>query len=339
MFNADLKIGLIGSGNWGRNHLRVLASLKQVQLVGVCDLDPEVLQRVARTYPGVTVTNDARDLLRRVDAVVIASSARSHYALAKQALDHGLSVFVEKPLALKMEQGKELVRLAEQRNRILMVGHLLLFHPGILKLKEIVDQGELGQVYYLYSQRLNLGRIRRDENVMWSLAPHDLSVANFLLNQRPLRVSATGKSFIQPHLEDVAFLVVEYEHALAHIHVSWLDPHKIRSLTVVGSQKMAVFDDMQPEEKLKIYDKGVDPRALQEPEALPPGAIAVRYGDIYAPKIEMREPLKVELEHFVQAVRTHQEPRSSGREALAVLRILDAAERSMKGGGQWINLG
>jgi len=334
-----LKIGLIGSGNWGRNHLRVLSSLKSVELVGVCDLDPAVRSRVQHDYPRLYVTDDAQDLLRRSEAVVIASSAKSHYSLARQALEFGLPVFVEKPLALSVRHGEELVNLAEQRGLVLMVGHLLLFHPGVLKLKEIVDQGELGQVYYLYSQRLNLGRIRRDENVMWSLAPHDLSVANFLLGQRPLRVSATGKSFIQQHLEDVAFLVVEYEGALAHIHVSWLDPHKIRSLTVVGSRKMAVFDDMQPEEKLKIYDKGVDPRALQVPEALPPGTIAVRYGDIYSPKIEMREPLKEELEHFVQAVLHQQRPRSDGQEALQVLRILDAAERSMKGGGKWISLG
>ncbi len=336
---AVLKIGLIGAGNWGRNHLRVLASLPEIQLVGVCDRDPRVLQRVQTQYPGLYTTPEADDLLRRSDAVVIASSAGSHYNLARRALEQGRPVFVEKPLALDVRQGEELVRLAERQNLVLMVGHLLLFHPGILKLKEFLDRGELGDVYYLYSQRLNLGRIRRDENVIWSLAPHDLSVADFLLNQRPRRVSATGKAFIQSHLEDVAFIVVEYEHTLVHIHVSWLDPHKIRSLTVVGSRKMAVFDDMQPEEKLKIYDKGVDPRALQEPEALPPGSIAVRYGDISSPKIEMREPLRLELEHFIASVRNGTRPRSDGQEALRVLRMLDAAERSLKGGGQWINLG
>ncbi len=333
-----LKIGLIGAGNWGRNHLRVLSSLPDVELVGVCDLDPRVRARVEAHYPGVWVTPEADELIRKTDALVIASSAKSHYPLARRALELGRAVFVEKPLALSAAEGEELVRLAEKQGLILMVGHLLLFHPGVLKLKEIVQRGELGEVYYLYSQRLNLGRIRRDENVMWSLAPHDLSVANFLLEQRPLRVSATGKAFIQPHLEDVAFLVVEYEHALAHVHVSWLDPHKIRSLTVVGSEKMAVFDDMQPEEKLKIYDKGVDPRALHEPETLPPGAIAVRYGDIHSPKIEMQEPLKLELSHFVESVKTGKRPRSDGREALQVLRILDAAQRSMQGGGEWIRL-
>lgn len=329
-----IPVAVCGVGEWGVNHLRIFSSLPGVRVSAVCDVNDRALERAVRQFPGIGVTKVAEEAFRTADAVVIASSARTHYALAKQALESGKHVLVEKPLALKVEHGEELVQLAERRNRVLMVGHLLLYHPALLLLKAKIDQGVLGRVLYLHTQRVNLGRIRTDENVVWSLAPHDISMTNFLLGEVPRRVGAWGQAYLQKGIEDVAFLHLEYPNGrVAHIHVSWLDPHKVRKLTIVGEEKMAVFDDMEAEEKLKIYDKGAQPVG-----DAPMVNISTRYGDIYSPRVEMREPLRLEAEHFIDCIVNGKTPRTDGRQGLEVLRILEAANRSMTAGGKPVEL-
>jgi predicted dehydrogenase len=334
-----VEIGIVGVGTWGRNHLRTFSTLPSVRVAWACDIDRDALKRVKKGYTWLRTTTDLRRNLRNVDAVVISSSARSHYSLTKTALRAGKHVLVEKPLALCTEEGSELVKLAEREKRVLMVGHILLYHPGVNRLRSLVNSGEIGEVLYLYSQRVNLGRIRRDENVMWSLGPHDISVSNYLMKRKPISVRAKGKAYVQPNVEDVVFLDLEYPGGvLAHFHLSWLDPHKIRTLTVMGSEKMAVFNDMHPEEKLKIYDKGVSRDALTRGIELPPSTIAVRYGDIHSPRIGPKEPLRVEAEHFIECVEKNLRPKSDGRNGLEVLQILEAAQRSLKSEGEPVSL-
>jgi predicted dehydrogenase len=255
----------------------------------------------------------------------------SHYPLARTLLEAGKDVFVEKPLALRADHAEELVRLARERQRILMVGHLLLHHPAVRHLKEMVKRGELGDLLYLYSQRVNLGKVRRDENALWSFAPHDLSVALHLLDAEPIDVAARGAAFVQPGIEDVVFLHLRFPGGtMAHVHVSWLDPHKLRKFTVVGTRKMVVFDDMEASEKIKIYDKGVD----RGGQIVGYGdALTVRSGDIVIPSVPLQEPLRIECLHFVECVRERKAPLSDGAGGLAVVRVLAAAQASLESGG------
>ncbi len=327
-----VKIGQIGVGYWGKNLLRNFAGLQNCKVKVACDLSPEVLERVRKDYPGVEVTSEHRDVINSdVDAVVVAASAVVHYPLAKAALESGKDVFVEKPMALSLEEGEELVELADRYGRILMVGHLMEYHPAIAQLRSYIDNGDLGDIYYIYSTRVNLGRIRRDENALWSFAPHDVSMITFLLDDEPKEVTAVGRSYLMDGIEDVAFLNLSFENGvMAHIHVSWLDPHKIRKLTVVGSGKMAVFDDMESSEIIRIYDKGVDQSFDYETYG---ESLSLRSGDILIPKVKMSEPLRIECSHFLSCVEDRTRPRSDGYDGLRVLKVLDAAQRSMEGGG------
>jgi len=333
-----IRIGQVGVGNWGKNLLRNFASLPDCQVVAVSDISENVLQRVAKQYPETERFREAEKLIDspKVDAVVIATEPVTHFPLAKRALEQGKHVFVEKPMTLLPEESLELVELAESKGKILMVGHLLEYHPAYLKVKEYVDSGELGEVYYIYSTRVNLGVIRRNENALWSLAPHDISVALMLMRAEPERVVCTGQSFLQPGIEDVVFLNLHFpDGRMAHVHVSWLDPHKIRNLTVVGSHKMAVLDDMMASEKIRIYDKGVE---LPEKYASYTESLTLRIGDIHIPYVEMREPLRVECQQFVDSVRTNTPPPSDGRDGLKVVKILAAADRSLKNKGEPVSL-
>jgi len=327
-----VKVGQIGVGYWGKNLLRNFVSLQNCEVEIACDLSPEALDRVRRDYPGVRVTSEVRDVMNSdIDAVVIAASAAAHYPLAKAALEAGKDVFVEKPMALDLREGEELVELAEGAGRVLMVGHLMEYHPAVVQLKGYIDGGELGDIYYIYSTRVNLGRIRRDENALWSFAPHDISMITFLLGDEPREVTAVGRSYITEGIEDVAFLSLLFENGvMAHIHVSWLDPHKVRKLTVVGSSKMAVFDDMEAPEFIRIYDKGVDQSFDYETYG---ESLTLRSGDILIPKVRMSEPLKIECLHFLECVENRTRPRSDGRDGLRVLKVLDAAQRSLEGSG------
>jgi predicted dehydrogenase len=243
---------------------------------------------------------------------------------------------VEKPLALSVQEGEELIQLAQERKRILMVGHLLLYHPAILKLKEYVEKGEIGDLYYLYSTRVNLGKVRREENALWSFAPHDLSVALSFFGTLPSRVSATGESYLREGIFDVVFVSLHFpKKKMAHIHVSWLDPHKIRKITLVGSKKMVVFDDMESTEKIRLYDKGVD---YQPAFASFSESLTLRVGDVHIPRVNAKEPLKEECKHFIECVIERKNPLTDGENGLQVLRVLDAAQKSLEQGGKPINL-
>lgn len=326
-----LKVGVIGAGAWGRNHVRTVAGLAEAELAAVCDTDAKVRDRISRQYPTALVTADVAQLLGAVDAVIVASPAASHAAVARQAIEAGKPVLVEKPFALNAKDAEAVARAGIERGVPVLTGHLLVYHPAVEKLRDMVQTGDLGKVFYLYSLRVNLGQVRKDENALWSFGPHDVSVALYLLGEPPVRVAAQGKSYLQPGIEDVVFLTMEFASGvLAHVQMSWLDPHKERKLTVVGAKKMVVFDDMEPREKLRIYDKGVD----RPPEYGSFGeSLAIREGDIFIPRIPAVEPLAAELTHFVRAAQGRETPRASAEDGVRVVRVLEAASRSLARGG------
>jgi len=330
-------VATIGAGAWGKNHIRVFSELPGTRLKYVCDSDGSKLSSLQKVYPQAKMVEHVRPILEDPDVqgVVIASSAVSHYALAREVLMADKDVLVEKPMALNARDAEEIVGIAHQRKRILMVGHLLLYHPVVDRLKEMITKGELGDIYYLYTQRVNLGVIRQDENALLSFAPHDLSVILHLIEEPPVTVSAHGESYIQKGIEDVVFVSLRFaDGKMANIHLSWLDPHKMRKITIVGSKKMAVFDDMEVSEKLKVYDKGVrTPSYNNYGEYL-----TLRFGDITIPNIKMVEPLRVEAEHFIQCIESRQEPKTSGQAGLQVVKILVAAQTSLAREGIPVNV-
>jgi predicted dehydrogenase len=337
----DLVTAVVGAGGWGQNHVRTFAALPGVDLRYVCDRRDTVLDSIRQGYPAVTPCGDLPRVLADDDiqAVVVATDAPNHFPVAKAALEARKHVFVEKPLTLAPADSDALVRLAREADRVLMVDHLLLFHAAVRRLKALVDAGELGDVLYVTAHRLNLGVVRRDENAWWSLAPHDISVINYLLEAEPVSVSATGGAFLQEErgVEDVVFASLEYpEGRMAHVHVSWLDPHKTRRLVVVGSKKMAVFDDTSSDRKLTLYDKGVEP---------PPSAVGyadamrVRKGDIVIPALSLSEPLRAACQAFVDAVRTGEATLSDGESGASVVRVLEAGSRSLSQAGRRVELG
>jgi predicted dehydrogenase len=332
---SRLKVGVIGAGAWGKNHVRTLAGLPETELAAVCDLDPAVRDRLARQHPSAFVTDSVPALLARVEAVVIASTARTHAELGRAAVEAGVPALVEKPFALTVPDAESLAELSARRGVPVLAGHLLEYHPVVEQLRGMVTERALGDLYYLYSQRVNLGQVRPDENALWSFGPHDVSVALFLLGDLPCRVAAQGHSYLQPGIEDVVFLTLTFASGVvAHAQMSWLDPHKERRLTVVGSKQMAVFDDMQPREKLRIYDKGVE-----RPEYRSWGeSLAVREGDIFIPRISNAEPLAAQLRHFAQVVRGEATPRADAADGVRVIRVLDAASRSLAAGGAPVTL-
>jgi predicted dehydrogenase len=326
-------VAVVGTGDWGANLVRNFANLPGARLVAVCDADPQRLAKSAAQYPGSRAYADVAQVAAdpEIQCAVVAASAVGHYPLARTLLEAGKDVYVEKPLTLEVPHAEHLVRLAREKNRILMVGHLLLYHPGVQYMKRMVQDGTIGDVLYIYCQRVNLGKVRRDENALWSFAPHDLSVVLHLLEMEPLDVVARGSAFLQKDVEDVVFVDLRFPGGkLAHVHVSWLDPHKLRKFTVVGTQKMVVFDDMEASEKIKIYDKGVD----RAGEVVSYGdALTVRNGDILIPKISLQEPLRLECSHFIDCVRERKTPLTDGVGGLRVVKVLDAAQKSLKNGG------
>src|SRR5215475_1383657 len=320
------RVGVVGLGAWGWNVARNFAELKNCKLVTCCDMDERRLAAASRAWPGVDPVATFDEMIRRdIEAVVISSPAITHYELAKKAILAGLDVFVEKPFTLKVSHAEELVELAEKNKRILMVGHLLEYHPVVRRLKTMIKSGELGPLYYIYTQRVNLGRIRGDENALWSFAPHDISQILYMLDMEPTNVSARGQSYIQDGIEDVVFLSLFFDNRImAHIHLSWLDPHKVRRTTIVGKEKMAVFEATESTEKLRIYDNHAEmPPAQSYGEA-----IQVRFGDILIPRVEMSEPLKLECQHFIDCIRDRATPISYAVFCLNKKSIIDAAQRS-----------
>ncbi len=333
---SRLKLGVIGAGVWGRNHVRTAAGLADAELAAVCDTREQVRQTVSRQYPAAFVTDDAGALLERVDAVIIASPAKTHAEYAQRAIAAGKPCLVEKPFALRVADAEAVAQSATKAKVPVLVGHLLVFHPAVDALRALVAGGELGRVLYMYGLRVNLGQVRADENALWSFGPHDVSVALHLLGEAPVRVTAQGSSYLQPGVEDVVFLHMEFASGtMAHVQLSWLDPHKERKLTVVGDRKMVVFDDMEPREKLRIYDKGV----TRPPDYASWGeSLAIREGDIFIPKIPNVEPLGAELAHFVRVARGTEAPRAGAADGVRVVRVLEAATRSLASGGTPITL-
>lgn len=323
-------IALAGCGYWGRNLARNLHQMGN--LAWVCDPSAKVLEGVKATYRGVRTSRNFDRALAdpRVKAVALAVPAAQHYALAKKALLAGKDVFVEKPLALRIPEAEELVELARKRKRILMVGHILEYHPAIRKLKEFVDAGDLGDIHYIYSNRLNLGKVRKEENILWSFAPHDISVILLLLGTLPESASTSGQNYLQHDVADVTMSCLSFPGSVrAHIFVSWLHPLKEQKLVVIGSRKMAVFDDVAKEGKLKIFDKGIEWKDGQ------PVTRQTAESTLFFPEME---PLREELRHFVDCVRTRKTPRTDGKNGLRVLRVLDACQRSIEDGGRPVDL-
>jgi predicted dehydrogenase len=318
----------VGLGYWGPNLARNFAAIPGCEVRWLCDASTQARAKAARALPSARQTDDIEDLLgdEQLDAVVLATPVPTHADLATKALLAGKHCFVEKPLATTVADAQRAVDAAERAGRTLMVGHLLEYHPAVGRLKELVSGGELGELYYLYGNRVNLGQIRADENALWSLGAHDVSVVLHLIGEEPTECSAHGRSYVRAGVEDVVFCYLRFPSGVvAHLHLSWLDPHKERRLTVVGSKRMATFDDMQLEGKLTVYDKGFDEDAHSW------GEYIARSGDIFSPRIPNVEPLRVECEHFVECVRDGITPRSDGHSGLRVVRVLEALQRALEG--------
>ena len=320
-----IKVGVAGLGYWGPNLARNFDDL--ADLAWLCDLSPELLDRYGARYPDAQTTARFDDLLDdgSVQAIVIATPVTTHHELARRALSAGKHVFVEKPPALGGAEADELVALAEEQELVLLPGHLLLYHPAVAKLSELIEAGELGEILYLYGNRQNLGQIRKDENALWSLGAHDLSVILHLVGEEPTELWARGESFHNEGVEDVVFCYLRFPSGIvAHMHLSWLDPHKKREMTVVGRHKMAVFDDMELERKVTIYDKGTEQRAESY------GEWRTRTGDIYIPKIPNDEPLRLECRHFLSLVAGDGDPLAAAREGAIVVRVLEQLQASLE---------
>jgi predicted dehydrogenase len=332
-----IRIAVAGAGEWGRNHVRALASLPGVDLAYVADPSADARRRAAPLAPRARLVDDAGAALRdpRLDALVVASPSPSHGPLARAALAAGKHVLVEKPLAPTAEEAWDLVRRAKRARRLLVVGHLLLHHPAVRRLRRLVDAGTLGRIHYIVGQRTNLGRIRTDESSLLSLAPHDVSVMVHLLGAWPVAVGAQGAACVQPTWEDVVFLTLRFPGGtLGHVHVSWLDPHKVRRISLVGERRMVVFDDMEPAEKLRLHDKSAVPPGVGTPPA--PGALAVRSGRTRVLRVPLAEPLREELRAFCRAVRGGRPTITPGSDGARVMEVLEAAQLSMRRNGETV---
>jgi predicted dehydrogenase len=322
-----LRVGVVGLGYWGPNLARNFHALPDAELLWCCDASPAARERTAPIVPGAQMTDRIEDLLEdeTLDAIVLATPVPSHAELAVRVLEANKHCFVEKPLAQSVADAERAVAAAERTGRTLMVGHLLEYHPGVRKLKELADAGELGEIHYIYGNRLNLGKVRADENALWSLGAHDISVLLHLVEEEPHELTARGESYLRPGVEDVVFCFLRFPSGIsAHLHLSWLDPHKERRFTVVGSKRMATFDDMAVEGKLTVYDKGFDENTRSY------GEYITRSGDIFSPRIPNGEPLRIECEHFVAAIKNGTTPRSDGHSGLRVVRVLERLQEELE---------
>ncbi|HWX52528.1 MAG TPA: Gfo/Idh/MocA family oxidoreductase [Solirubrobacteraceae bacterium] len=322
----QLRIGVVGLGYWGPNLARNLDAIPGCEVSWLCDASEEARTALERSFPGARTTEVIGDLLDdpQLDAIALATPVPTHAELAVAVAEAGKHCFVEKPLATTAADAERAVAAAEAAGRTLMVGHLLEYHPAVTRLKELIDAEELGELYYVYGNRLNLGKLRADENALWSLGAHDVSVALHLIGEEPEECEARGASYVREGVQDVVFCYLRFPSGIvAHLHLSWLDPHKERRLTVVGARRMATFDDMQIEGKLTIYDKGFDEDAHSW------GEYIARTGDTFSPRIPNSEPLRLECEHFIDCIRTGERPRSDGLSGLRVVRVLERLQQSL----------
>jgi predicted dehydrogenase len=334
-----IRIGVIGCGYWGPNLIRNFSHLKGSQVLMCSDLSEDRLNHMRNLYPQIETTTDYRRVLARkeIDAVVVATPPDTHMKLTVEALRAGKHVFVEKPLALSSAEGTAMVEEAQKAERVLIVGHTFVYTAAVNKIKEVIASGELGQVMYISTTRVNLGIFQENLNVVWDLAPHDVSILNYILDAAPESVATQASSYIRKNVEDVAFLTLRYPNdVLAHVHVSWLNPNKIRSTTVVGSKKMLVYDDISALEKIRIYDKGVT--VTPHYDTFGEFNLSYRYGDILVPRLDDAEPLKVACQHFVDCVEKGTPARSSGIHGLNVVRVLEAAVESIREDGRVISV-
>lgn len=326
-------VGVVGCGYWGPNLVRNLSESRLCRQISICDVDEQKLGKLRLRYPAARSFQRYEELLAQgdLDAVMIATPPSCHYDQARRALLKGKHVFVEKPFASSTEQGAELISLAEDRKLTLGVGHTFLYSPPVEKIREILDRGELGKVFYISTTRVNLGLHQKDISVIWDLAPHDLSMIMYWLGEMPTEVLAAGKDFVQRGIPDVAFIFLRFASgAIAHVQVSWLSPSKLRRTTIVGSAKMLVYDDTEHLEQVKVFDKGVH---FKDPDSFGEYQLSYRTGDIVSPKIETYEPLQAEVADFLSAIRERRRPRSDGEDGLRVVRVLEAAERSLSNSG------
>jgi predicted dehydrogenase len=326
---GPVRVAAIGCGYWGPNVIRNLDGLPDVEVSWICDADLSRAQAVGARYPWARQTASTDEVFKdaSVDAVYIATQVSTHHALVEQALCAGKHVLVEKPLATTVEQAEDLARLAAARRLTLMVGHTFIFSPPVRKVKQLIEDGQVGPIYYVETTRVNLGLFQKDASVLWDLGPHDLSILMYWLGEVPSYVSARGRSYRGEALEDVAFLTLEFpSQILAQIQISWLAPSKLRRTSVVGRQRMIVYDDLEPVEKVKVYDRGVD----RQPASFGEFQLTYRSGDILIPRLDTTEPLALECQHFVDCIRTGQEPDASPRSGVDVVRVIQAAERSMR---------
>ncbi|HXN39521.1 MAG TPA: Gfo/Idh/MocA family oxidoreductase [Solirubrobacteraceae bacterium] len=323
-----VRVGVVGLGYWGPNLARNLAAIPGCELAWLCDASAHARERLAPYFPNARMTDTIEDLLDDddLDAIVLATPVPTHAELAVAVARAGKHCFVEKPLATNAADAQRAVAAAERAGRVLMVGHLLEYHPAVTRLKELIDSHELGELYYIYGNRLNLGKLRADENALWSLGAHDVSVVLHLVDEEPVQCLAQGACYVREGIQDVVFCYLRFPSGIvAHLHLSWLDPHKERRITVVGSRRMTTFDDMLIEGKLTVYDKGFDEDTRSW------GEYIARSGDTFSPRIPNVEPLRIECEHFLECVRTGAQPRSDGNSGLRVVRVLERLQHALDG--------
>lgn len=336
-----IRIGLIGYGYWGPNLVRNFADVPDAQPVGIADLSPERIARAQRRHPAVRATHDARELIRdaSIDAIVIATPVATHFELAREALANGKHVLVEKPIAASSSQTEILIDEAASRRLVLMAGHTFVFNPAVQRIRQLVVDGELGDLYYYDSVRINLGLFQHDVNVLWDLAVHDLAIMDYVLDERPVAVSASGLAHVPNGPEDIAYLTMFFESSkslIGHVHVNWLAPVKVRRTLLGGSRRMVVYDDLEVSEKVKVYDKGIS--LSSSPENVYAMLVGYRSGDMWAPNLPVTEPLQAEARHFVSCIANGSRPVTDGESGLRVVRLLEAASESMRARGRPIEV-
>ncbi len=332
-----IHMGVIGYGYWGPNIVRNFNSLDEVKVISVCDQKPQRTETLTKIYPDIHICSDSNEVTESadIDIVAVVTPVSSHFALAKKALENGKHVFVEKPFTATVAEAEELINLAEQKNLKIMVDHTFLFTGAVKKIKEIVDSGELGEIYYYDSTRVNLGLFQHDVNVIWDLAPHDFSIMNYLVSERPTAVLACGKSHVYEH-ENIAYISVYFTgNMIAHFNVNWLSPVKIRNTLIGGEKKMLVWDDINPDEKVKIYDKGIE---VKNSESIYNLLVSYRSGDVWIPKVEQTEALKLESQYFLDCINDGTVPINDGHAGLEVVRLLEACNKSVKNSSELVKL-
>jgi len=338
-----MKISVAGAGYWGQNLIRNMSKLGVLDTI--CDIDKAILKKIKPAFPGVNLANSLSSVLARpeIEAVVIAAPASKHYVTAKQCLSAGKHVLVEKPFTLSLKEADELISIARRKKLVLMVGMTFIYNAAVRKIRELIQSGDLGDIYYVYFERVNLGKVRTDVNVWWNLAPHDISIALYWLDSKIDNLTARGSCYLQKDIEDVVWANIKFRNnACVLIHTSWLHPHKARKAVVVGSRKMVVYDEISPDMKVQVYDKGIDKKdiskRLGEYENFGQFQLIQRAGDIYIPKINFTEPLLEECSHFIDCVKTGRTPRTGGVWSREIVRVLEAGQKSMKNDGKFIKL-